>query len=439
MSERKLSSVSWSEVKKQYPVAKFIHVLPAEDTVFQHGEQNWRLDVTIVDFDPFDEKDVYPIKKRKATAEDAKDGLCRAVQKGQYTNYEPRYIPESLGLTKAALERLLAAAGGSVVPLPGMAGFRVDNRTDPLYADFVAMGVIVSKNGEIRTGPASRDWKGELRKEVKLREATKRFDKAFAQDWDVSVPGVGWKRATVCTPDEKTAAIVDAFEDEWLREREFGPAMAESKAKNRAIRSILALSAKFTLADIKDKSFIVPRWVYEPDISNPEIARLVIAEGLSQQRRGFLLPSVPAPALSPSLPAGTPVETIPALGPGSSEAETVQAEAAEDGEAPALDETRPAADEPFVGAEDADVEPVETEPEPEPEPATDEPDDFDAIADAELSFYVAKMIADYKGDDRALVLKRWEAASRLSNAVGFKELRTILRHIAVAKRKDSSS
>jgi hypothetical protein len=376
----KRSLLSWSDIKEKYPEDRFIHVLPAEDSLFAHGEPQWRLDVTPIKFDPDNLKDCYPIERAKGGYD----------QSNQWVDGEVL----SVGLTKGALERLAAAADVSII------GERIDNRCDELFAEFV--------------GEAETTW-----------------ERYGAKHWKVSVPGQPKKPAQDCTPDEKSIVIANWFTDEWLREREYGPATAESKCQNRARRAILGLSAKYTFAEIKDKTFIVPRWAFEPDMSDPIIKQMVVGAGLQAQSRAFLLPPssmVPdAPALPPgatqALPPASELLTLP--GPSAEDvAAEDAAEVAED--AGPMVNTAQGPTDTRTGEVFPDGERELTDEPRGKVPAEEEPDDVDAIADSELTFYLAAAISSYEGPEPKKIKAAWEKASHDQD---FRKLRVILRGV----------
>lgn len=404
---RNSASVSWTEIKKEYPPEKFIHVLPAEDSLFNHGSPQWRLDITRLKFDPSDPKDCYPIEKRNYKDESGK------WQENVST----------VGLTKGALERLSSAAGVSIVGPNGTPNLRTDDGSDPLTVEFSVFAVLSSKGGEIRTMPAGKSWNGRVRQEVKRREAEKKFDRKLSGDRKVEVPGHHWKSSRDCSPEERALVVDGWFRDEWLREREYGPAMAETKCVNRARRALLGLSAKYSFEEIRDKEFIVPRWVFEPDISDPEIRKMVVSDGLAAQRRAFALPHAAGNA-PPRLSAGPsphPSGTKLIKPIVEDEAEELADEALESGPVMVSEET-PVEESPAEVFDDIFGD--------DP-PAVDCRGDVDveAIEPEKLSFTVAKYISSYAGTKDLEVMAKWEEFSKIKNPIGFDGLRKVLRHV----------
>lgn len=360
MDDSRTSTRSWSEIRKAYPPDKYIHILPAEDAIFAHGAPQWRLDATVVKFSPDDLNDCYPIDK---------DGDETAT----------------VGLSKQALERLAAAAGISIVSQ------RIDGRGDLLFAEFSAYAVLATKGGEFRTTAASRVWDGRLEQEKCQMGAERKFGYYSSKGWAVTTAR-GRKKANACSEQERAEAIDLMYRELWIKERNDGLTKAESKAKNRAIRAILSIPSKFAYADIRDKAFVIPRWMFEPDLSDPEIKRMVIQDGLTAQRRGWFLPS----------PQPTSVQQIEA-------------------QAQPVYELPPP--------------PAEVEADPEPEQDDDLPfastiDDVDAIADAEIGAYIERAVAGYTGPHPATeILAQTTRALNMGNAEGYNAARKILRHL----------
>lgn len=61
--------------------------------------------------------------------------------------------------------------------------------------------------------------------------------------------------------------------------RKFGARNAEAKARNRAIRSAVGLQGAYTEEEAR-RPFVFPALIYSPDLSNPEIAKMVAASEL---------------------------------------------------------------------------------------------------------------------------------------------------------------
>lgn len=86
--------------------------------------------------------------------------------------------------------------------------------------------------------------------------------------------------------------------DQLKAARQYGNALAESKAKNRAIRS-LGLQSTYTVEDLQRKPFLVLRATFQPD-KDDEIGRRVFAQ-VAMGATQMLYPSASAHAALPAL------------------------------------------------------------------------------------------------------------------------------------------
>jgi len=76
------------------------------------------------------------------------------------------------------------------------------------------------------------------------------------------------------------SAQVAAFTANQLASgRQFIPELAETKALLRAVRGALALRQKYTVTELS-KPFVVPALVPDPDMSDPEVRKMVAAQSL---------------------------------------------------------------------------------------------------------------------------------------------------------------
>jgi len=138
--------------------------------------------------------------------------------------------------TKVGLLKILQAAGGEVVAEKCR---RVDDRKDPRYAETQMVIRLPMLDGSSKEFAATRH--------VDHRDGSDEI--------------VGWS--------EKRLA----------QARKFTPELSETKALSRAIREGLALKQKYTEGELA-RPFVVPALVFDPDMSDPEIRRMVAARGL---------------------------------------------------------------------------------------------------------------------------------------------------------------
>ena len=143
--------------------------------------------------------------------------------------YESRDRKGELALTKVGLDRLAAAAGISWVP---ERSGRVDDRSDPHYCEFAVTGVLRDVDGTTRTLTGT--------KAIDLRDGS--------------------------------ADAVRMNAGELARQRQHIVALAESKAKNRAVRS-LGVRQSYRPDELK-KPFAVVAVVFSGRSPDPELERL---------------------------------------------------------------------------------------------------------------------------------------------------------------------
>lgn len=235
--------LSWDALRAKYPDDKYIFLLPQIDMHVQHSVPLWRLDVATLKIDPADESQVYVVEGTKEN-------------------------PKKLALQKPALDRLLAAANG-------VSRAHVTHEIPGALVRYEGFAAMKCPDGTLRAISRTRDWIGEV-----AREAVEASADKWAADNDRYRDRKWWHDLS---PDQKAAQKAAKLAELWRREREFGPPKAESKAIARAIRALLGIRSGFTLAELRDKSFAVPRWVFEPPADNPEILKMLVANALQGQ------------------------------------------------------------------------------------------------------------------------------------------------------------
>lgn len=162
-----------------------------------------------------------------------------------------------VALGGVALARVSAAAG--ITWNPHMCQ-RIDDRSDPRYVEYRAVGAWKLFDGDIITETCSRA--------VDLREGS-----------------------------DETAGMT---EKSLAQQRKFIVALAESKAKNRVIRR-LGLKSGYTPAELRDKPFAVVRLMWTGRSNDPQLAREFALMKAQQMTGGMQLaygqPAVPPPLL----------------------------------------------------------------------------------------------------------------------------------------------
>ncbi|MEM6789712.1 MAG: hypothetical protein AAF715_19495 [Myxococcota bacterium] len=190
----------------------------------------------------------------------------------------------NFALARSALNRIAQAAGISWDP---QLSRRIDDGSDPYYAHFRAVGTLRTFDGTelMVTGE----------KEMDLRDGSPQVHALAARKRDGG-----------------------SIENQLRELRLHILAHAESKAKNRAIRSI-GLRASYKRDDLK-KPFVVAKLMWTGETSDPdlkrEFARLTAQRMLGGPRAMFSAAPTPAPAMTPStapaLKAPPPVGTVAA-------------------------------------------------------------------------------------------------------------------------------
>lgn len=259
MNQRRGSVLTFESIAEQYPPNKFILVKPQVQRHLLTTVPMWSLDVATVKVDTSNDKEAYKIAG------------------GQY------------GLGKVIIDTIADAADVSV------AVRRIDDRRDRMRAEFEAHAIMTTPSGGVRGSGRTCEWDGELA-EAKVRLQAKRYIRMAIDK--------GWRGFDNLSPQQEAAAIEDRFEEQWIKEREFGKRVVESKAANRAIRALLGLQTSYQKADLDNKPFAIVRFVFTPDLDDRDVKMLVVSRGLDAQRGLFG---------SPATPALPPVSTAAAL------------------------------------------------------------------------------------------------------------------------------
>lgn len=167
-----------------------------------------------------------------------------------------------------ALQQLSAAAGIQIRTQ------RMDDHTMRYVWHYKAIGTIKDFDGRTRVLEAERV--------VDLRDGTPEAE---------ALLGTNPKRP-------RTKALANA--------RKFGPMNAESKAKNRVIRQLLGLKGGYEKWEAA-QPFVFPVLVFQPDMDDPEIRKLVTAAELGVVAEVYGAPSQPVEG-SAYRPAGGEIE-----------------------------------------------------------------------------------------------------------------------------------
>lgn len=159
--------------------------------------------------------------------------------------------------SKAALDRVAAAAGISW--LPEMCG-RTDAGTEPEVIRFRMAAKRKELDGQWRVVVREYEFDLEAREEELKETVPKR--QAIAEITDKA---------------KKDKAVADAVAKDMIQLRKFKLQRAESGAANRVVRVFLGIKANYTREQIA-RPMIVPKLVFTPDYSDPEVKRFMLAE-----------------------------------------------------------------------------------------------------------------------------------------------------------------
>ena len=268
-----MSVLTMEAVRAKYPEDKYILIMPLVTKADDNDVSMWALEISEVKIDPND------------------DALCHEIQGDS----------EHVGLTRVAIQRLADAAGVNVLPR---------DVSDPAKRDlavFVAVAGMTDSSGTIRCVSASAEWDGEVARDEIRAAAMSYVEKGIANTWQ------GFSEPARARLTEQR------FLEQWAKERKYGKRKAETAACSRAIRARLSLPGKYLGKDLKNKTFIVAKWIFAPDLKDPATRQQVVNFGLQAQR--MLFGQVAQPLL---LQAGAPDGGAPE--PVGFEGEAVQAD-----------------------------------------------------------------------------------------------------------------
>lgn len=199
------------------------------------------------------------------------------VKDGEFSNGETYNLSGKIGLGKVALDRIAGAAGVSWDPT--MSG-RLDDGSDPHYCHYRAVGIVRLFDGQLRT------LTGEV--EIDARDGSPQID-------EIVTKAKNGKNG----PRDPSSQILEL--------RKFILRHAESKAKNRAIRS-LGVQTSYKRDELA-KPFAVARVMFTGRTEDPELSRIFAGKIADS----FLQSSAQLYGGTASLPAHNGAQQAPAL------------------------------------------------------------------------------------------------------------------------------
>jgi hypothetical protein len=81
------------------------------------------------------------------------------------------------------------------------------------------------------------------------------------------------------TEEQKKNYIHENLNRDMLQKRKFRLQLAQTGAMDRVIRKILALKSSYKKAEL-DKPFVVPKIAFHPDVTDPEVRKALLRQGL---------------------------------------------------------------------------------------------------------------------------------------------------------------
>lgn len=204
-----------------------------------------------------------------------------------------KWIPDEVSLNKYGLLKILNASGVDVQPTQWLH----EQMRERYVWVAVVEGLITDFDGRIRrlpSGTASLD----------ARDGSADIGEWTPEQWRASVAKAEAQKER--TPEKERWKCKPEPINGWTAERvmqvrKFGAMLTETKALNRLARN-LGVRQSYTIAELKEKPFIVYRPMFQYDMSDPEVRRMLTAANLGA--RNLLYPGA---GMTPQQIAAEPV------------------------------------------------------------------------------------------------------------------------------------
>lgn len=215
---------------------------------------------------------------------DAKSGRGReiyfqsAIHKSRRNDSSGEWEPTEASLNKLGLLKLLTAAGVNMYPTE-----RIDDGREPHLWIMRSQGDIIDFDGRIRRLPAGTA-------SVDLRDGSADIGEWTPERWRESVALCEQRKEKTRDASDRAKCQPEPING-WthkrvLEARKFGYRLAEAKSLNALARN-LGVRQVYTIAELA-KPFVILRPTFQPDMSDPEVRRMVTAANLGA--RDFLYP-----------------------------------------------------------------------------------------------------------------------------------------------------
>ena len=181
-----------------------------------------------------------------------------------------QWVPLEASLNKIGLLKILTAAGVNVYPTQ-----RLDDGTRQHYWMMEAHGDVTDFDGRIRRLPP-----GPV--EIDLRDGSPQIGGWTPEAWVEQEREADVRRAKLPKDEQwkvKAEAINGWTFERVLQARKFGLRLAAAKALNALARN-LGVRQKYTLDELRAKPFVIFRASFVPDLTDPEVRRMVTAASL---------------------------------------------------------------------------------------------------------------------------------------------------------------
>lgn len=238
------------DIKKRFPSDRFNRLTPTDTIMEISPFQRVTLEVVTISTNPYD-GDIYKISSNKI--------------KGNWV--------DNYALSKSALDRITHALGISWISSETR---RIDDRSDPNRVEFKAVGVFKQTDGTTTTVDGYKEI--DL---IAIEEELLMNYQEKAMNGKLKFNNKVLKWGTTECEDR----IAHLTKKAMLSRRKFKVPLAESGAKDRAVRS-MGLKAHYTLNELQ-KPFIVPRVQFDPSriMNDPEMKRALVENAMASARQ----------------------------------------------------------------------------------------------------------------------------------------------------------
>lgn len=245
--QKETKALAVQDLSKQFPSDKYNALLPSRIIGSISPLQKLTIEVLEINPDP-SHGEVFEVAREKG-----KDG-----------KWHSRY-----GLTKTALDRIAHTLGISWYPDKTR---RVDDRSNPNIVEFTAVGVLRKPDGSVQVLSGT--------KEIDLNA----LERELMLNLEIAAKKGNLKvgQKTLKFETKECQEYIDMkVRKRMIELQKYKVAIAESGAKNRAVRS-LGLKPSYTEEDLA-KPFVVPRIDFNPELAlaDPKLKEKLVAAAVS--------------------------------------------------------------------------------------------------------------------------------------------------------------